>query len=232
MARSAQTKEIGELERQLEHNFTDQRLLTTALTHSSVAPDFARNYQRLEFLGDRVLALIVADLLMQHYPHAAEGELAPRLNSLVCKQTCADVARQLSLGPWLRMSEGEAANGGREKDAILGDVCEALIGALYLDGGEAAARQFVTRLWQPRVSALVDTPVDPKSALQEWSQARKLGTPDYVLVSRSGPDHAPEFLVEAQLPGLASVQGRGSSKREAERDAASALLASIKDKKR
>ena len=231
MARSVQNKDIGELERQLQYSFTDQRLLTTALTHSSVAPDFARNYQRLEFLGDRVLALIVADLLMRHYPHAAEGELAPRLNALVQKQTCAEIARQIALGPWLRMSEGEAANGGREKDAILGDVCEALIGALYLDGGEMAAREFISRLWQPRVNLLVDAPVDPKSALQEWSQARKLGTPDYLLVSREGPDHAPEFLVEVQLPGLKAARGRGSSKREAERDAASALLASVVDAK-
>jgi ribonuclease III len=220
-------KNLAALECRLGHEFTRPEWLREALTHSSVSPSAGQNNQRLEFLGDRVLALVISDFLFQEYPLAAEGALALRLNALVRRETCASVAMEIGLGDFLILSASEAASGGREKHAILGDACEAVIGALYLDGGMAAARQFVRQYWIPRQETLVPPVADAKTALQEWSQARQLGTPDYRVTGREGPDHAPLFRVEASLPGYAPAIASGPSKRDAERAAAALLLRQI-----
>lgn len=218
---------LEHLQHRLGHPFHAPGLLLQALTHSSISSDPDRNNERLEFLGDRVLALLIADLLLLHYPQADEGELALRLNALVRRETCAAVALELGLGGFLNLSPAEIATGGRDKPVILGDACEAVIGALYQDGGVAAARQFVERFWTARLAGLAAAPADAKSALQEWSQARKLGTPAYTVISREGPDHAPHFVIEVSLPGHAPLTGAGASKRDAEREAALAMLRSV-----
>ncbi|MEQ1889672.1 MAG: ribonuclease III [Alphaproteobacteria bacterium] len=215
---------LKQLEQRLGYHFRSDDLLRQALTHSSAS---SRNNERLEFLGDRVLALLVADLLLQHYPSADEGDLAMRLNALVRRETCAAVALEIELGACLSLAPAEAATGGRDKPAILGDACEALIGALYLDGGMDAARAFIETLWTPRLAGVTAAPSDAKSALQEWSQARKLGTPVYTVAGRDGPDHAPLFVIEVHLPGFAPLRGTGPSKRDAEREAAQAMLREV-----
>lgn len=219
---------LAQLEQRLGHHFKSADLLRQALTHSSATGESSRNNERMEFLGDRVLAFLVADLLLQHYPDADEGDLALRLNALVRRETCAAVALEIDLGAYLILAPAEKASGGRDKPVILGDACEAVIGALYIDGGMDVARSFVESYWTPRLAGLAAAPSDAKSALQEWSQARKLGTPVYSVIRRDGPDHAPVFVIEVQLPGHAPLCGTGASKREAERAAAEAMLLTVK----
>ncbi len=223
-----------QLEHRLSHPFRDRSLLTRALTHASHGDGRAReaNNERLEFLGDRVLGLLAAEALFARFAGVDEGGLAPRLNALVRQETCARAARRADLGPALRMARAEADRGGRDKDSILGDACEAVIGALYLDGGLEAARAFFERYWAEELDGLVERPKDPKSALQEWAAARKLAAPVYALVARSGPDHRPQFTVSARLTladaaGEAAAEGEGGSKQAAERAAAAALLARV-----
>lgn len=208
----------------LGHAFADPGLLEQALTHASAAQASHKDYERLEFLGDRVLALLVAQGLIERFPEAEEGDLAPRLNAMVRGETCAQVARRAQIDRHLRLGSAEAGSGGRGKPGILADACEAVIGALYLDGGLEAARQFVTRYWEPMMSDLAVTPRDAKTALQEWTQGNGLGMPDYRLVDRSGPDHAPSFRVRASVQGGLQADGEGPSKRAAEQAAAQALL--------
>lgn len=221
------TRIAAELQKQLGYRFSNPALLITALTHSSADAGVQQNNERLEFLGDRILALAVAEMLLARYPDAREGQLAPRLNALVCRKSCAEVARGLELGRYLILDHAEAASGGRDKPAILADGCEALIAALYLDGGSDVARRFIETHWADKLDATEDLQSDPKSALQEWSQGRNLGIPSYNVIEREGPDHAPSFVVEAELPGLEPARGSGSSKREAEREAAREMLRNI-----
>jgi ribonuclease-3 len=183
------------------------------------------NNQRLEFLGDRVLGLVIAEALLAQDPGAAEGDLAPRLNALVRKETCAEVAQSIDLGAALRLGRSEALSGGRRRIALLGDAMEAAIAAVYLDAGLEAARALVLRLWGPRIAATRALAPDAKTALQEWAQARGLRPPDYVDCAREGPDHAPVFLVEARLEDGRTAAGRAPSKRAAQQRAAEALLA-------
>lgn len=213
------------LEARIGRRFADRELLRLALTHPSFGDGRGerRNYERLEFLGDRVLNLMAATYLCDAFPNEAEGGLAPRLNHLVRKETCARAAKRAGLDSALRMAEAEARAGGREKDSILGDACEALIGALYLDAGLEAAQGFFDRFWAEEMDGVRTAPRDPKTALQEWSLARGLGVPTYETVGRSGPDHEPVFEVEARLDGLAPERGQGGSKQAAERAAAAAL---------
>lgn len=225
----ADKNRLADLQSRLGHQFGRPELLQQALTHASVGSGTGLNNERMEFLGDRVLALLIADLLLEHYPDADEGDLAQRLNALVRRETCTAVAADLQLGICLNLSAAETATGGRDKPAILGDACEALIGALYLDGGMAAARHFVETFWTPRLAGLSAVPADAKSALQEWSLARKLGTPVYTVISRAGPDHAPLFEIEVSLPGQPSQSGAGASKRDAEREAALAMLRAVRN---
>ncbi len=211
----------------LGHPFADIALLEEALTHSSGADPGGADNERLEFLGDRVLALLATEMLIARFPDLDEGDLAPRLNAMVRGETCAIVARAAGLGPHIRLSASEAGSGGRDKAGILADACEAVIGAIYLDGGLDAARRFVREHWQPMMADLAVAPRDAKTALQEWTQGRGLGMPSYELVGRSGPDHAPSFRVRAAVAvggREAAAEGEGTSKRAAEQAAAETLL--------
>lgn len=216
-----------QLEQRLRYQFQDPALIKRALTHSSaVAPSkrTSESYQRLEFLGDRVLGLIVADLLSKRLPAANEGELSRTLNSLVRKETCAKVARALDLGAFVRLGESEARTGGAEKDAILGDVCEAVIGAIYLDGGLEPAYGFVERMFGDDLDVTQARRVDAKTALQEWAQGRGLEPPAYTEVGRSGPDHAPTFIIEVSIKGYEPLSATGPSKKLAEHQVAAHFL--------
>ncbi len=218
----------GSLEERIGYRFTDAALLDSALSHISAlkgARNRAASYQRLEFLGDHVLGLVISDMLFRAFPKADEGELSRRLADLVRKETCAEIARTIDLGAAIRLGASEANAGGRTRPAILADVCEALIGAVYLDGGFAAAADLIGRLWQVRMRTKAQPLRDPKTVLQEWAQARALPTPAYREIARSGPDHDPEFRVAVQLPRLAPAEGSGRSKRAAEQAAAAAMMA-------
>jgi ribonuclease III len=217
----------SELETRLGYFFRDPQLLKRALTHVSAAPsedERLSSYQRLEFLGDRVLGLVVAEMLFENFPKAQEGELSQRLAHLVRRETCADAARDWGVGPFIRLGVGEAQTGGRKKTAILADVCEALIGSVFLDGGFPAARELVRQAWHSWMLAPQRPLRDAKTALQEWAQARGLAAPAYVVIERSGPQHAPQFLISAQVTGFPPAEARGSSKRLAEQAAAQAFL--------
>jgi ribonuclease-3 len=215
------------LEERLGHAFADRALLDEALTHSSAATPARPDNQRLEFLGDRVLGLIVAEALLRADPAAPEGALAPRYNALVRRETLAAIAEELGVGEHVRLGRSESISGGRRKAAILADAMEALIAAVYLDGGMAAAERVVGALWERRIAEAGAAPVDAKTRLQEWAQARAMPPPDYALAGRSGPDHAPRFTVEARLASGESARGRAASKKAAEQAAAAALLAVI-----
>lgn len=207
----------SDLQAKTGYAFRDAALLDMALTHASVHGKKYDN-ERLEFLGDRVLGLVAADMLYRAYPAEDEGSLAKRHTALVRQATLVAVAEDLSLAGLVRVS------GDARRDAVLSDAVEALIGAVYLDGGYAAAEKMVRALWQKHLSAAPAPPEDPKSALQEWAQARGLGLPSYAVLGQSGPDHAPVFDVSVCL-GDRHVTASASSKRAAEKDAAAQLLA-------
>jgi len=221
----------AELARRLGHDFARPGLLDTALTHSSAAAATdLKSYERLEFLGDRVVGLVIADALMRMFPGENEGDLSRRLARLVDRHSMADIAAAHELGAYTRLSAGErrAASGGDNR-SILADALEAVIGAVYLDGGFEAARPVVERLWADLLDASAAPPTDPKTALQEWAQGRGLKLPRYTEVSREGPDHAPLFVVEVRVTGYPPARGDGATKRAAERAAAESLLAQLKD---
>jgi len=212
------------LEKALLHKFADPSLLALALSHASAG---AESNERLEFLGDRVLGLIVAERLYGEFPSESEGGLAVRLNALVKRDACAKVAEAAGLAPHLIMAAGESASGGRTKTAILSGACEAVIAALYLDGGMKAARNFVMQYWDSAFATFSHELRDAKTALQEWAQSGALKEkvqPAYAVKERSGPDHAPQFAIEVRVPGHDPQLGEGSTKREAEQDAAARLL--------
>jgi ribonuclease-3 len=216
---------LDALEQSLGHSFSDPELLKRALTHASA--NATRSNERLEFLGDRVLGLIVAEKLHALYPDDPEGALALKFNTLARGAACARAAEAAGLSDHIILAGSERASGGRQKPAILSGACEAVIAALYLDGGFAAAKNFVERYWDEMFATLGADMRDAKTKLQEWAQAPGRGgsAPTYNLVSRDGPDHAPRFVVEARVEGLGSEKGEGGSKREAEQDAATRLLA-------
>lgn len=217
------------LQAALGRAFTDEALLTEALTHSSfLEGQSGTNNERLEFLGDRVLGLIAADYLLQHFPKMSEAELAPRLNSIVNRDACAMAAKHAGLGPALRLSKAEAHSGGRDKITILADAAEAIVAALYLHGGMEAARAFVLCHWHEVLLATQHLQQDAKTALQEWAAAARLGAPIYLIKEQSGPDHAPRFVVQVEVAGAGHAEAAGGSKREAERQAASVLLQRVR----
>ncbi len=216
--------ETGRLQATLGHAFKDQGLLNTALTHMSAEGPRLQSYQRLEFLGDRVLGLCIADMLFARYPTAAEGDMSRRLADLVRKETCAEVAQGWNLGAFMRLGEGEILGGARKNKAILADACEAIIGAVFIDGGYEAARGLVERAFGERLLKPVRPLRDAKTALQEWAQGQGYPTPTYSERGRSGPDHAPVFRVAARITGLADAEAQGPSKRLAEQAAAEAFL--------
>lgn len=210
--------------RRIGHDFKDPSWLITAVTHASMSSATRADNERLEFLGDRILGLVMAEALLDADKNASEGLLAPRFNALVRKETCADVARAVDLGAVLKMGRSEMISGGRKKDALLGDGMEAVIAAVYRDAGFGAARDMILRLWGDRITSVKADARDPKTALQEWAQARKGTPPKYVEIARSGPDHAPEFTIEVRLFNGQTAQACAGSKRLAEQAAASALL--------
>jgi len=216
----------SELETTIGYRFKDAELLERSLTHISAIAggNRANSYQRLEFLGDHVLGLIISDMLFRSFPRADEGELSRRLADLVRRESCADVARAIDLGNALRLGASEANAGGRLRTAILADVCEALVGAVYLDGGYNETCKLVERLWGERMRAPARPLRDPKTILQEWAQKRGLPTPSYREVERKGPHHDPEFRVAVTLPQREPAEGVGRSKRSAEQAAAEAML--------
>lgn len=216
------SRELAAFQDRLGHRFADPDLLRRALTHPSV--EARPDNQRLEFLGDRVLGLAMAEALYTADAQATEGQLAPRFNALVRKETCADVAAGIGLGEVMRLGRAEMRSGGRRKQALLGDAMEAVIAAIYRDAGFDAARAAVLRLWGNRVDSVEDDARDPKTALQEWSQAQGLGLPDYVELKRDGPDHAPQFTIEVRLSDGRKGKALATSKRAAEQQAALALL--------
>ncbi len=209
---------MSDLEARIGHSFKDQSLLTRALTHSSA--NSAASNERLEFLGDRVLGLAIAEMLAARYPQDAEGALTVKLHALVRREACAKAGEAIGLGPHIN------ASGAVLNTQIMADACEAVIAALYLDGGLDVARRFIETHWSDQVAALGGDMRDSKSALQEWSQAQKTNPsmPVYRIVKREGPDHAPHFAVEVAVKGYDPIVGEGSSKREAEQDAARKML--------
>jgi len=209
------------------HSFAAPDLLIQAVTHASLSSPTRPDNQRLEFLGDRVLGLVMAEALLADDTEAAEGVLAPRFNALVRKETCAEVAREVDLGAVLKLGRSEQLSGGRRKEALLGDAMEAVIAAVYLDGGFEPAREMILRLWGERIQKVEADARDPKTALQEWAQARGQTPPEYVELARSGPDHAPEFTIEARLTDGRSARAKANSKRAAQQDAARALLQKV-----
>ena len=216
----------GQLSDRLGYVFNDQAWLKVALTHSSarVGTKPGEDNERLEFLGDRVLGLAIAELLIDRYPDAHEGELARWYNHMVRAETCAEVAEDWELGHFILMSSGEADSGGRRKKTILANACEALLGAIFTDRGYAAARDIVHHFWERFLGELEIAAPDAKSVLQEWAQGRKLALPRYLEVAREGPDHAPLFTAEVQIEGIAPERGQGANKRAAEQEAAYAML--------
>lgn len=221
----AVARDRRELESSIGYCFRDPALLDEALTHATAAGGKGRaSYQRLEFLGDRVLGLAVAEMLFEAYPTAKEGELSKRLSDLVRRETCAEVAREWGLAGYIRLGRGETSAGGNERLPILADVCEALIGAVFLDGGFAAARALVRGAFEHRMRARPGPSQDPKTALQEWVQARGLTTPVYRTQERSGPDHAPRFTISVEVDGYPAISADAGSKRAAEQRAAQAFL--------
>ncbi|WP_421760258.1 ribonuclease III [Devosia sp.] len=224
---SVKPKRHDKLEARLGYRFADPDLLDRALTHSSaVSPGkrVDRSYQRLEFLGDRVLGLVVADLLYRQLPKANEGELSRSLNTLVRKETCAAVARDLGLGAEMNLGESEARTGGANKDAILGDVAEALLGAIYCDGGLGKAYEVIERLFGPQLGLASNVRPDAKTTLQEWAQGKGHEPPLYTEIERTGPDHAPEFTISVRVGAYDTITATGASKKLAEHKAAEAFL--------
>lgn len=219
--------ELDAFAARLGHTFKQPEFLIRAVTHPSIASETRPDNQRQEFLGDRVLGLVIAEALLHADPSAAEGQLAPRFNALVRKETCAAVARDIDIGVVLRLGRSEMMSGGRRKDALLADAMEAVIAAVHQDAGFAAARDVVLQLWKSRIETVEGDARDPKTSLQEWAQARGLAPPTYEAIGREGPDHAPMFTVEARLSTGEAEIARATSKRAAEQASAKALLARV-----
>ena len=219
---------LDRLQERIGYRFKNMMVLHEALTHASAAhgQKGIANYERLEFLGDRILGLAMAEYLFQAFPDAPEGELARRFNGLVRKETCAEVADELELGPYIKLGDSEALAGGRRKRTILADSCEALLGAIYLDGGWEPVKAVVARFWARRAAEVALIPLDAKTALQEWVQGRggEPKLPRYLKIAASGPDHAPVFVYEVRIDGFEPARGKGASRRAAEQAAASAML--------
>ncbi len=216
--------EIRAFEGRLGHQFQQPELLLRALTHPSISSATRPDNQRLEFLGDRVLGLVMAEALLSADTAATEGQLAPRFNALVRKETCAAMARRVDLGAVLKLGRSEMLSGGRRKEALLGDAMEAVIAAIYLDAGFEAARRAILRIWAERIATVEADSRDPKTALQEWAQARGQTPPSYVEIARTGPDHSPVFTIAVQLESGHRAQASAGTKRAAEMAAAGALL--------
>ncbi len=224
---TALSAELAAFATRIGHDFAEPANLRRAVTHASMSATGRADNQRLEFLGDRVLGLVMAEALLAADTAASEGQLAPRFNALVRKEMCAEVARSVDLGSVLKLGRSEMLSGGRRKEALLGDALEAVIAAVYIDAGFEAARALVLRLWGERVRAVEADARDAKTALQEWAQARRQAPPRYVQTHRSGPDHAPLFTIRVTIDSGEAETAEAGSKRQAEQIAAEALLARL-----
>ncbi len=219
------SSKIEQLEQDIGHTFQNQQFITKALTHSSTGA--AQNYERLEFLGDRVLGLVVAELLFKTFPNEAEGDLAKRLAALVQGTFLARVAHEMNIGHYIMFSDAERISGGAENENILADVMEAVIGALYLDGGFEKCQALIVRLWSSHLHEMHEPPQHPKTMLQEWAQSKSLELPLYEIIGQSGPDHSPVFDVKLSVAGYGEVIAHGRSRQAAEKDAAALFLKKI-----
>jgi ribonuclease-3 len=224
---ASENADAGWIAERLGHRPRQTGLFATALTHSSRSED---NYERLEFLGDRVLGLAIASWLYELFADEPEGQLSRRLNVLVSRATCAEIAREIDIPRQMMLGKQAREDGAQDSDNVLGDIVEALIGAVYLDGGFRAAEEVVQRLWASRIGELERAPLHPKSSLQEWAAANNRKPPVYALAGRSGPPHAPTFIVEVSIKGAGEARGEGTSKQEAETAAAEALLERVSRK--
>ena len=213
---------LQDLQTRLDYQFQDLELLIKALTHSSTGHN--KNYERLEFLGDRVLGLVIAQMLFETFPKDSEGDLAKRHSALVQGSTLADIALEQQVGHALILSQAERESGGAENENILADVMESMLAALYLDGGLEPVQRAIKTWWGDRINTLQEPPQDPKTALQEWVQARGQDLPVYDIIDRQGPDHAPIFTIEVRVDGDVSVSAQGASRRSAEKEAAKIML--------
>lgn len=234
MTTARKISDTQELVSRIGYTFTKPELLQGALTHPSLAGLRQKKrgvmpYERLEFLGDRVLGLIIAEWLYEKYPDADEGEMAKRHAALVNREALRSVAAEIGLGQYLRLARGEEAGAARKNLATLPDAMEALLGALYLDGGLKAAGEFIHRYWQKDI-AMEEAPADPKTALQEWAQGQGLPLPQYKVLEHSGPAHAPKFIIEASVKGYEPAVAEGNSKRAAQKAAAELLLRQVQNK--
>ena len=217
--------DLRAFEGRIGYSFRTPEMLLRAVTHASLSTPTRPDNQRLEFLGDRVLGLVMAEALLGADTAASEGQLAPRFNALVRKETCAEVARELGLGEVMKLGRSEMMSGGRRREALLGDAMEAVLAAVYVDGGFDAARDLILRLWGARIDAVERDARDPKTSLQEWAQARAMPPPDYTEAGRSGPDHQPIFTVRVTMANGEGETASAGTKRVAEQMAAKALLA-------
>jgi len=219
--------DIDAFQKRLGHQFSAPELLLRALTHSSISSPTRPDNQRLEFLGDRVLGLAMAEALFKADMSAAEGQLAPRFNALVRKEACAEIAREIDLGAVLKLGRSEMMSGGRRKEALLGDAMEAVLAAVYLDAGFDATKTLIETLWKKRIETVDSDARDPKTALQEYVQARGQKPPAYSEIGRSGPDHAPIFEIQVKLESGESDSAKAGAKRHAEQEAARKLLSKL-----
>lgn len=217
---------FAKLEDILDYKFSDPHLLERALTHSSTNDDY--NYQRLEFLGDRVLGLVMAHALFEEFRGENEGGLAKRHTVLVQGSTCTIIGQAHNIGDFIILSESERGAGGHLNKNIIGDVVEALLGAIYIDGGYEVAQKVILYLWGDNIKTLKTAPQDPKTELQEWAQARELKLPHYEIIDKSGPDHAPVFLIQLTIEGVSPMTAEGSSRRQAEKTVARRMLKNLK----
>lgn len=215
-------KSFSALEEIIGYKFKDIHLLERALTHSSTNDTY--NYQRLEFLGDRVLGLVMAHALFEEFRGENEGGLAKRHTALVQGLTCTAVGQAHHIGDYIILSDSEREAGGNLNEHIIADVVESLLGAVYIDGGYEAARKVVLRLWGDNIKTLKEAPQDPKTELQEWVQARSMELPRYEIIDKIGPDHAPVFVVRLTIEGFDPIDVKGSSRRQAEKTAARKML--------
>ena len=220
--------DLKNLQKQIGHTFSDITMLETALTHSSTGARY--NYERLEFLGDRVLGLVVSETLYKKFPNEPEGHLAKRLSALVQGEFLAKISREMDLGQYIQFSDSEAASGGAENDNILADVFESMIGALYLDSNYETCRNLIQKLWGDHFDTMKSPPQHPKTRLQEWAQSQNLPLPKYQITNQSGPDHAPVFEITLTIEGYDSITVEGPSRQESEKRAAATFIEKYSDK--
>ena len=227
---SFEPKPIEQLEDKIGHTFKNKDLLRTALTHSSTGEQV--NYERLEFLGDRVLGLVIATLLFKRFPEEQEGDLAKRLALLVQGKTLAEISERMSLGDYIFFSSAESASGGAKNNHILADVFESVLGALYIDGGYESCSDLIETHWHDVLYTMHEPPQHPKTAMQEWAQGQGFPLPVYEIISQSGPDHAPVFEVSLKIQGHPSIKAKGQSRAEAEKKVAKEFFAGIPEDKK